>query len=97
RDSCSQDCGVRGNARARRDRTSADGEGRRLVPAPVLARRRPDDPKPFVCHKTTDEILDSLAACCQRINDSGHWGLGAQRPPTLCSPPAYGSATALNV
>jgi transposase len=31
-----------------------------------------DDPKPFVWHKTTDEILDSLAAYCQRINDSGH-------------------------
>ena len=31
-----------------------------------------DDPKPFVWHKTADEILDSLAAYCQRINDSGH-------------------------
>ena len=29
-----------------------------------------DDPKPFVWHKTADEILDSLAAYCQRINDS---------------------------
>jgi hypothetical protein len=26
-----------------------------------------DDPKPFVWHKTADEILDSLAAYCQRI------------------------------
>ena len=31
-----------------------------------------DDPKPFVWHKTADEILDSLAAYCARINDSGH-------------------------
>jgi len=31
-----------------------------------------DDPKPFVCHKTADEILDSLAAYIQRIPDSGH-------------------------
>src|SRR5580765_2042065 len=31
-----------------------------------------DDPKPFVWHKTADEILDSLAAYCQRNNDSGH-------------------------
>jgi transposase len=31
-----------------------------------------DDPQPFVWHKTADEILDSLATYCQRINDSGH-------------------------
>ena len=31
-----------------------------------------DDPKPFVWHKTAVQILDSLAAYCQRINDSGH-------------------------
>ena len=31
-----------------------------------------DDPRPFHWHKTADEILDSLAAYCQRINDSGH-------------------------
>ena len=31
-----------------------------------------DDPRPFVWHKTADEILDSLAAYCQRISDSGH-------------------------
>ena len=31
-----------------------------------------DNPKPFVWHKTADEILDSLATYCQRINDSGH-------------------------
>jgi transposase len=30
-----------------------------------------DDPKPFIWHKTADEILDSLASYCQRINDSG--------------------------
>ncbi len=31
-----------------------------------------DDPKPFVWHKTADEILDSLAPDCQRISDSKH-------------------------
>jgi transposase len=31
-----------------------------------------DEPKPFVWHKTADEILDSLASYCQRITDSGH-------------------------
>jgi transposase len=31
-----------------------------------------DDPKPFIWHKTADEILDSLATYCQRISDSGH-------------------------
>jgi transposase len=30
------------------------------------------DPKPFIWTKTADEILDTLAAYCQRINDSGH-------------------------
>jgi transposase len=30
------------------------------------------DPKPFVWTKTADEILETLAAYCQRINDSGH-------------------------
>ena len=31
-----------------------------------------DNPTPYVWHKTADEILESLAAYCQRINDSGH-------------------------
>jgi transposase len=31
-----------------------------------------DDPKPFVWHKSADEILDSLATYCQRITDSRH-------------------------
>jgi transposase len=31
-----------------------------------------ENPKPFVWHKTADEILDSLATYLQRINDSGH-------------------------
>jgi transposase len=31
-----------------------------------------DDPRPFVWHKSADEILSSVAAYCQRINDSGH-------------------------
>jgi hypothetical protein len=30
------------------------------------------DPKPFVWTKTTDGILDALAAYCRRISDSGH-------------------------
>jgi transposase len=31
-----------------------------------------DEPRPFVWHKTADEILDSLANYCNRISDSGH-------------------------
>jgi transposase len=31
-----------------------------------------EDPKPYVWHKSADEILDNLANYCQRINDSGH-------------------------
>lgn len=31
-----------------------------------------DEPKPYVWHKDADEILEGLAAYCQRINDSGH-------------------------
>lgn len=31
-----------------------------------------DDPKPYVWHKTADEILESLASYCQRITGSGH-------------------------
>jgi transposase len=31
-----------------------------------------DEPRPFVWHKTADEILDNLAAYCQRISASGH-------------------------
>jgi transposase len=30
-----------------------------------------DDPQPYVWHKTADEILDGLAAYCQRISGSG--------------------------
>ena len=30
------------------------------------------NPRPFVWHKTADEILDTLAAYCERISDSGH-------------------------
>jgi len=30
------------------------------------------DPRPFVWTKTADEILDTIATYCQRINDSGH-------------------------
>jgi transposase len=31
-----------------------------------------DNPRPFVWHKSADEILDSLKRYCQRISDSGH-------------------------
>ncbi len=31
-----------------------------------------DNPRPYVRHKTADEILEGLAAYCWRINDSGH-------------------------
>ncbi len=31
-----------------------------------------DQPKPYIWHKTADEILDSLANYCNRISDSGH-------------------------
>ena len=30
------------------------------------------NPRPFVWHKTADEILDNLANYCERISDSGH-------------------------
>jgi transposase len=30
------------------------------------------EPKPFVWHKSADEILDTLASYCLRISDSGH-------------------------
>lgn len=30
------------------------------------------DPRPYVWTRTADDILESLAAYCQRINDSGH-------------------------
>jgi hypothetical protein len=30
------------------------------------------DPRPFVWTKTADEILDTIATYCQRINDSEH-------------------------
>jgi hypothetical protein len=29
-------------------------------------------PRPFVWHKTADEILEALATYCQRISGSGH-------------------------
>ena len=31
-----------------------------------------EEPRPFVWTKTADEILDTIATYCQRINDSGH-------------------------
>jgi transposase len=38
-----------------------------------------DNPKPYVWHKTADQILDSLAAYCQRINASRHWAGAGSR------------------
>ncbi|MCL5942489.1 MAG: IS630 family transposase, partial [Actinobacteria bacterium] len=31
-----------------------------------------ENPRPYVWHKTADQILETLAAYCQRINVSGH-------------------------
>ncbi len=31
-----------------------------------------ENPRPFVWHKSADEILQTLAAYCERISDSGH-------------------------
>jgi len=31
-----------------------------------------EEPRPFVWHKTADEILENFAAYCERISDSGH-------------------------
>jgi hypothetical protein len=31
-----------------------------------------EDPKPFIWTKTADEILESIARYCQRINESRH-------------------------
>ena len=31
------------------------------------------NPRPFVWHKTADQILDSVARFCKRTLDSGHW------------------------
>lgn len=31
-----------------------------------------EDPRPFIWHKSADEILDTLASYCERISDSGH-------------------------
>ena len=42
-----------------------------------------DDPRPFVWHKTADEILDSLAAYCQRIDDSGCWKRRRGKDPPM--------------
>ena len=40
-----------------------------------------DDPKPYVWHKTADEILDNLAGYCTRISNSGR---GRGRPDYRC-------------
>ncbi len=37
-----------------------------------------EDPRPFVWHKSADEILQSLAAYCQRISDSYGAALGSE-------------------
>jgi hypothetical protein len=38
----------------------------------IQALDRSKHPRPFVWTKTADEILDKVAAYCQRISDSGH-------------------------
>jgi hypothetical protein len=52
------------------------------------------NPKPFVWTKTADQILDTLAAYCQRINDSGHRresNRTAPRSPADSRPAAEGT------
>ncbi|MER7035956.1 MULTISPECIES: hypothetical protein [Streptomyces] len=39
---------------------------------PSLARRLERAPQTFIWTRTADEILDKVAACCQRLTDSGH-------------------------
>jgi transposase len=52
---------------------AAHGSTRELVASiKTWIQRWNDEPRPFVWHKTADEILDSLASYCQRISDSGH-------------------------
>ena len=47
--------------------------GRELVASiRTWIERWNDDPKPYVWHKTADEILDNLATYCTRISNSGH-------------------------
>jgi hypothetical protein len=41
-----------------------------------------DHPKPFVRHKSADQILESLAAYCQRINDPGDSSAAMKRANT---------------
>ena len=31
-----------------------------------------ENPKPFICRKSADEILESLKTYCTRISDAGH-------------------------
>jgi transposase len=38
----------------------------------LFIRNHNRDPKPFVWHKTADQILDSVARFCTRTSDSGH-------------------------
>jgi transposase len=37
-----------------------------------VIRNHNKNPKPFVWHKTADQILDSVARSCKRTLDSGH-------------------------
>jgi hypothetical protein len=39
------------------------------------------NPHPFTWRKTADQILDNLAGCLQRINDSRHWRADPTRQP----------------
>jgi hypothetical protein len=47
--------------------------GRTRSRHPPLDQRLERRPKPFVWTKTADQILATVAAYCQRINDSRHW------------------------
>jgi hypothetical protein len=38
----------------------------------TFIQRHNQAPKPFVWHKTADQILDSVARFCIRTSDSGH-------------------------
>ncbi len=56
----------------RRPERRDEGDNALVAPIRAWIADRNDDPKPCVWHKSADEILASLAAYYQRINDAGH-------------------------
>ena len=48
-----------------------------------------EDPRPFVWHRTADEILHTLASWCERISDSGHRAWAAFGAPRLIVPRCF--------